>query len=47
MFSLLSDIYYLIIRACVDTSENGSLDDCKLLGPFKLTGEYARFSKQG
>jgi len=31
-------------RACVDTSESGDLEQCKLLGTFKLTGDFARLS---
>ena len=39
--------FELFTRACVDTSETGYLESCELLGPFKLTGKYARLTKEG
>lgn len=31
--------------ACVDTSENGDLDNCVLLGEYSITHEYAPLTK--
>ena len=47
-FILFVFIFFeLFTRACVDTSETGDLESCELLGPFKLTGKYARLTKEG
>ncbi|XP_057301280.1 tripeptidyl-peptidase 2-like isoform X1 [Hydractinia symbiolongicarpus] len=33
-------------RACIDVTEKGNLDECDVLGSYRLTGQYARFSKK-
>ena len=34
-------------RACVDTSENGDLESCKLLASFREEREYGTLSQDG
>lgn len=33
--------------ACVDTTESGDLSQCKVLRPYRSSGDYARFSNNG
>ena len=40
-------VYISFIRACIDTTEEGRLEECNLLGPYNLTGEYARIGEKG
>ena len=36
--------YWLFLRACVDTSEKGELEKCKVLTNYKDSHEYGTFS---
>lgn len=35
-----------IWRCCVDTSENGDLNNCPLLGEYSKTGDFAPLTKE-
>ena len=37
----------LLYRACVDTSENGDLESCKLLASYREEREYGTLSQDG
>jgi hypothetical protein len=36
-----------LIRACVDTSENGDLNECRLLASYREERQFATFSREG
>lgn len=40
-------LFLFVFRACIDTSEGGRLEECNLLGPFNLTGDFAKIGDKG